>query len=63
MPGLELEELLVGLPLVTLSAIFGGFVIVRCRRSKSSIPKLVLASVIGSTLAILVLVVTYLDYR
>ncbi len=62
-PGLELEELLVGLPLVALAVLFGGIVIVRCRRSKVSIPKLVLVSVIGSSLAIVVLVLTYLDYR
>jgi hypothetical protein len=62
-PGLELEELLVGLPLVTLAVLFGGMVIVRSRRSKASIPKLVLASVVCSSLAVIVLLSTYLEYR
>jgi hypothetical protein len=62
-PSLEPEELLVGLPLVTLAVLFGGIVVVRCRRSKTSIPRLVLVSFISSALAVVVLVATYLDYR
>ena len=62
-PGLELGELAIGLPLVVLAVLFGGITLARCRRSKVSIPGLVLASVIVSSLAIIVLVSTYLEYR
>ena len=60
-PGIKLDELLEGLSLVTLSVVFGGIVIARCRRAEASIPGLVLASVITSSLAIIVLLITYLD--
>jgi hypothetical protein len=62
-PGLDPGELAIGLPLVLLAVLFGGITIAQCRRSKVSIPGLVLASVIVSSLAIIVLVSTYFEYR
>jgi len=62
-PGLNLEELLVGLPLVMLAVLFGGMVIGQSRRPKTVVSPLVWISVISSLLAIVVLVSTYLDYR
>ena len=62
-PGLNLEELLVGLPLVMLAVLFGGMVIGQSRRPKTAVSPLVWIGVISSLLAIVVLVSTYLDYR
>ncbi len=62
-PCLTLQELFSGLPLALLAVLFGVIVIFRSRHAKVRIPKLVLASVVGSSLAMLLLVVTYFEYR